>query len=141
VDDLDDLLGGVQLAEDLLADGLFLDTAHQALGHLVVDIGLEQRQAHLAERLLDALFGELALAGQLAHGPFEAPGQVLEHSGTLFAAPSTRAHSTAPAGVSLPDGGPAAPASGPIIHPVRRRSGQHSRARTDADKSRRRDGT
>ena len=79
VDDLDDLLGRIEALEHVLAQRLLPHARHQGPGDAVVDVGLEQRHAHLAQRFLDVLLGQPRLAGQLAHGPFESPGEILEH--------------------------------------------------------------
>ena len=65
MDDLDDLLGRGQRPHDLFADGPLPDALDKRLGDLVVDVGLEQRQAHLAQGLAHLGLVELAPAFQL----------------------------------------------------------------------------
>ena len=69
VDDLDDLLAGVELALDLDPERALLDRARELLDDLEVDVGLEQREADLAHRPRDVLLGQgaaLAHAGERA---------------------------------------------------------------------------
>ena len=61
---LDDLLAGRERGRDLLADRLGLDLVDELLDDLEVDVGLEQRQANFAQRLLHVLFGERGLPAQ-----------------------------------------------------------------------------
>ena len=60
LDDLDDLLGGGQALENLGADRALGDGGDKILGDLIVDVGLEKRQAHLAHDLLDIRLLEFA---------------------------------------------------------------------------------
>ena len=53
VDDLHDLLAGVQALEDLRPDRLLADAGDEVLDDLEVDVGLEQAQADLAHRGVD----------------------------------------------------------------------------------------
>ena len=78
VDDLDHLLRRRQAAQDILPQGLLPDAGHQLLGHPVVDIGLEESQAHLAQGFLDVVLGQRVLTSQFFHGLVEAFGQFLE---------------------------------------------------------------
>ena len=45
------------------------------------DVGLEQREANFAQRILDVGFGEPRFAAQLLHDAAEPLGQVVEHRG------------------------------------------------------------
>ena len=47
------------------------------------DVGLEQGNAHLAQRVLDVGFGEPRLAAQRFHRARETLGQVVKHGGKL----------------------------------------------------------
>ena len=49
----------------LLADRPFADPALQGLDHTQVDVGLEQRHAHLAQHVLHVGFGDAGLAPHL----------------------------------------------------------------------------
>jgi hypothetical protein len=64
VDDLDDLLAGVELLGDLEPEGLLLDGRRELLDDLEVDVGLEQREPDLPHRTVDVVLGERAA---LAH--------------------------------------------------------------------------
>ena len=65
VDDLDDLLAGLDALDDLLADGLGLDALDEIAGDLEIDIRLEQRHAHLAQGIGDVGLGDFAEAAQV----------------------------------------------------------------------------
>ena len=47
-----------------LADGLLLDPGEEGLHHAELDVGLEQREAHLAQRHLHVGFGQLGETGE-----------------------------------------------------------------------------
>ena len=66
VDDLDDLLAGVEALEHLGADCARADARHEVLDDAEVDVRLEQRQPDLAHCGVDVGFGDTAAAGQLA---------------------------------------------------------------------------
>ncbi len=65
VDDPDHLLRRRERAQHVLPEGLVADPAHEVLGDVVIDVGLEQGQAHLAERVLDVVLGQTVGALQL----------------------------------------------------------------------------
>ena len=75
VDDLDDLLGGVQRAADLLAAGPLLDRGDELLDHGQRDVRLEQRDADLARGGVDVGVGEPALAAEVLEGVGEPVGE------------------------------------------------------------------
>ena len=56
--DLDDLLARRKRGRHLLADGLFLNVVDELLYDFEVDVGFEQRQTDLAQRLLNVFFIE-----------------------------------------------------------------------------------
>ncbi len=60
-----DLLGRRQALGDFLADRLLGDLGDEILDDLEVDVGLEQRKAHLLHALADIVLGQLAFATQL----------------------------------------------------------------------------
>ena len=62
VDDLDHLLRRRQALGDLFADRLLGHLGDEILDDLEVDIGFEQRQAHLLHALADIVLGQLAFA-------------------------------------------------------------------------------
>ena len=64
VDDLDDLLAGVEAAEDFLADRALLDARDELLDDLEVDVGLEQRQPDFAHGGVDVGLADPAAAGE-----------------------------------------------------------------------------
>ena len=68
VDDLDDLLAGGDALQHLLAGALGLDALGELPGDLEVDVGGEERGAHLGEGRRHVLLGELADAPQVAQG-------------------------------------------------------------------------
>ncbi len=75
VDDLDDLLGGVQRLADLLAAGALLDGGDELLDDRQRDVGLEQRDPDLAGGRVDVGVGQPALAAQVLEGVGEAVGE------------------------------------------------------------------
>ncbi len=69
VDDGDDALFGLQRHQHVRTDGLLLHSLRELAGHFEVHVGLEQRDAHLAQRRLDVGFGQSAAAAQaVEHG-------------------------------------------------------------------------
>jgi len=64
---------------DLFAERPLLDGREEVLHHREVDIGFEQRHAHVAQRLIDVLLGQLSHAGELLAGAGESLGQCFEH--------------------------------------------------------------
>ena len=71
--------GNLFLADDDALHRAFLDPVEEIPGQFVVDIGLEQRDAHLAQRVADVLLGQPAAAAQALDGAGEALGGGLEH--------------------------------------------------------------
>ncbi len=53
---------------DDLAEGLLLHAREEGLDDAELDVGLEQREAHLAEGGLDVLLGQLGQAGEAVPG-------------------------------------------------------------------------
>ena len=68
VDDLDDLLGGGQALQHVAAHAAVGDPGDKVLDHLVADVRLQQRQAHLPQAGLDVTLREPALAPQALKG-------------------------------------------------------------------------
>ena len=62
VDDLDDHLRGGEAFHNVLAHGAFRNARGKVLCDLVVDVGFEKRQTHLAHGLLNVAFRQLAFA-------------------------------------------------------------------------------
>ena len=75
VDDLDDLLGGVQRRADLLAASPLLDRVHELSNHRERDVGLEQGDPDLASGRVDVGLGEAALAAEVLEGLGEPVGE------------------------------------------------------------------
>jgi hypothetical protein len=63
----------------LLAQRAFLHAREELADHAEVDVRLEQRHAHVAQRLGDVLLVERAHTGQLLSRRREALGQGFEH--------------------------------------------------------------
>ncbi len=70
-----------QRADDVRADGLGAHGGDEVLDDRERDVGFEQREAHLAQRVLDVFVGQPRLAAQLLHDAAEPLGQVVEHGG------------------------------------------------------------
>ena len=64
VDDLDDLLGGGQAVQHVGTDTALGHLGDKFLDDLIADIGLQQRQAHLAQSFADIVLRQAALAAQ-----------------------------------------------------------------------------
>ncbi len=64
---------------DDLAEGLLLDAREERLDDAELDVGLEEREAHLAQRGLDVLLGQLGQAGEAVAGGLETLGEGVEH--------------------------------------------------------------
>ena len=79
VDDLDDLLGGVQRLADLGAAGALLDRRDEVLDHGQRDVGLEQRQPDLAPGGVDVGLGQPPLAAEVLEGVGETIRKRGEH--------------------------------------------------------------
>src|SRR4051812_11187129 len=79
VDDLDDLLAGVELLGDLHPGRPLLDRVRELLDDLEVDVGLEQREPDLAHRAADVLLGKCATLSDALQGVLELFREGLEH--------------------------------------------------------------
>ncbi len=79
VDDLHDLLAGVELADQLRAQAALLDLGGELLDDLEVDVRLEQGQADLAHRRVDVLLAQRAVLAQVAERGLELLGEGVEH--------------------------------------------------------------
>ena len=86
VDDADDGLRGGQRVQDVLPDGALAHGGDEVLDDLEVDVGFEQRAAHLAHRVVDVLLGQAALAGEAGEGFVEAIGQGFKHGDPCYGA-------------------------------------------------------
>ena len=63
----------------LLPDRFFAHLGDECLHYRQRDVGLEQRDAHFAQGLPDAVLGQAALAAQLLHRPGQALGEIFKH--------------------------------------------------------------
>src|SRR3954447_17348786 len=79
VDDLDGLLGGIELAGDLGPETALLDGRRELLDDLEVDVGLEQREADLAHGLVDVVLGQRAVRADVGERLLELLGKDVEH--------------------------------------------------------------
>ena len=80
VDDLDDLLAGIDAREHVLPDGLGFDLGDEVVGDGEVDVGFEQRPADLAQAVADVVGREPAAAAEFAQGVLEATLNRIEHA-------------------------------------------------------------
>ena len=74
VDDLDHHLLRLDGGEDIGPHGLGLDLVAEVLGHLVRDVGIEQRTSDFLEGLGHVDFRDLALALEYLERPFQSVG-------------------------------------------------------------------
>ena len=79
VHDLDDLLRAGDRLEDLLAERALAYGRNELADHLEVDVGLEQRDADIAQRLLEVRLAHARAAAQALEGRVQLVGQLLEH--------------------------------------------------------------
>src|SRR3954449_7340946 len=79
VDDLDDLLARVELADDLGAEAALLHRRRELLDDLEVDVGLEQRKADLAHGLVDVVLGQRPVGADVGERLLELLGKGVEH--------------------------------------------------------------
>ena len=98
VDDLHDHLAGVRVLDDLAAHGALADPGDELLHDLVVDVGFEEREAHLAHRDVDIGLGDAAAAGEVGEGQPEAIGQGVEHGGRQSIVEAARGPERSPSG-------------------------------------------
>ena len=66
MDDVDDLLGRVQRLVELGADAPLADPGDEVAHHREVDVGLEQREADLAQDFVDIVLAESAVPAERA---------------------------------------------------------------------------
>ena len=87
VDDLDDLLSGVESLVDLGTERPLADRADETLDHRQRDVGVEQRRADVAQRRIDVVLGQPTLATEVAEGGGQPVRQRGEHRKTLPVGP------------------------------------------------------
>src|SRR5436309_1026217 len=79
VDQLDEVLFRREAAEHLLAEGVAFDRLDKVADDVEVDVGLEEREPHVAQRFFDVALGDPPLALQLAEERVELLAEGLEH--------------------------------------------------------------
>src|SRR5262249_25335183 len=84
VDDLDDLLARGELLEDLDPERPLLDRRRELLDDLEVDVGLEQREADLAHRLVDVILRQRTALADSRERALQLLRQRIEHSERLY---------------------------------------------------------
>jgi len=80
VDDLHNLLSGIQAFENMLADRTLLDLADKILDDLEVDIGFKEREAHLTQGRVHIRLGQFPAPAQALKGGLQFFGKRLEHN-------------------------------------------------------------
>ena len=73
------MLSRLDVGNDLLAKRLLLHADDELLGDLKIDVGVEQGHAHLAQRLGDVGFADLAEAPEVAEGLLEFIAERVKH--------------------------------------------------------------
>ncbi len=68
--------------DDLGADSLFLDPGDEILDDRQGDVGFQQGHAHLAQGILDVVFGEAGLTPEGLDDFGQARGEVVQHDGS-----------------------------------------------------------
>ena len=79
VDDLEDLLAGIEGAQHFLADGALGDALDEIVGDGVVDVGVEQGLADFLHGLADVGFRDASAAAQLLQGFAEIALNAFKH--------------------------------------------------------------
>ena len=79
VDELDDLLAGIERLGGLDSNGTFADARHDVSDHRHVDVGFQKRGADLLEHFVDIGLGEATLATNALEDAVEAVGEIVEH--------------------------------------------------------------
>jgi hypothetical protein len=69
IDDLDHLVGRLDRADDRLARSAFLGLADEVLDHRQGDVGFQQGDANLAQRLVDVFLGQHAATAEAVEDP------------------------------------------------------------------------
>jgi len=79
MDDLDNLLAGLDRADNIFANGLFLDRADKFLDHRQGNISLQQGHANFAQSRANIFFRKRAASGQPIKYAAKAVCQCVEH--------------------------------------------------------------
>ena len=80
-------LAGRERADDLGAERLVLDAGDEVAHDRQRDVGLEQGHAHLAQHVLDVVFGDAGLAAHRLDEPGQAIGEGGSHQARSAAEP------------------------------------------------------
>ena len=99
VHDLHHLLAGREALHDLFGERSLADPRQEVVGHLERDVGLEQRGAHIGQRVVDLFGMELAAGTQLAEGAVEPFGEGVEHRASSVVGAGAGAARILPGGV------------------------------------------
>ena len=83
VDHTDHRLAGRKAPDYVLAQRPVTHAANEIPDDRKCDVGLEQRDAHLAQRGLHVLFGDARLAAQRLHHARQALSEIVEHGMTI----------------------------------------------------------
>ena len=81
MNDLDELLRGVQVLRQLRAERLLLDALDERPHDADVDVGLEEGDANLSRDLVDVLLAEAPARAEPAEDSVETVGKGVEHEG------------------------------------------------------------
>ena len=79
VDDVDDLLHGAEALGDVCAERPLADAGDEVLDDFVVDVGLEQGEADLAQSLVEVFLGDGAAPAQAPEYALQLIGEGVEH--------------------------------------------------------------
>ena len=72
MDDLDDLLAGLDALRHILSERLHTDRLYKVLGDFEVDIRLQERHAHFAQGIGGIGLGDFPQSAEIAEGILEA---------------------------------------------------------------------
>ena len=79
VDDVDDLLHGAEALGDVCAERPLADAGDEVLDDFVVDVGLEQGEADLAQSLVEVFLGDGAAPAQAPEYALQLIGKGVKH--------------------------------------------------------------
>src|SRR4030095_2348127 len=83
VDNLDDLLAGLDALDHFDAEGFFAHAVDELLDDLEIDVGVQQRQANVAQAVGDVAFRNLPQPAQVAEDVLQLATQVVEHASSV----------------------------------------------------------
>ena len=82
---LNDLLAGRDAAQHFLAQRFFFDARDETLRDLKIDIRLEQREAHLPQRIVDVRLADRAVTAQILEDVLKLIAELRKHALVQFA--------------------------------------------------------